>query len=182
MRLKGSVQRNVTWVEIGLKKSVLKAVYQKDLFFKIKGMPSREEHKTSFVVFTIEMNLLVKFTNPENDGLRTFNLKKPWITSYELRDTRYKLRAKICGIKSRLRQLMTVRYGTWTTPTWNYFTVQNHTVHWLNSAVPADLRRLMIVRLKYCTIRSLDGVSKISKFIVRRPSFAGFCVLTQQVQ
>jgi hypothetical protein len=77
MRLKGSVQRNVTWVEIGLKKSVLKAVYQKDLFFKIKGMPSREEHKTSFVVFTIEMNLLVKFTNPENDGLRTFNLKKP---------------------------------------------------------------------------------------------------------
>jgi hypothetical protein len=41
-------------------------------------MPSREEHKTGFSVFIIiEMNLLVELTNPANDALCAFNLKKP---------------------------------------------------------------------------------------------------------
>ncbi len=65
--LKGSVQRDVTWVnvDIGLKKSVLEK-----FFFNFKGTVSREEYKTGFNVYTtIEMNLLVEFTNPANNGL-----------------------------------------------------------------------------------------------------------------
>ncbi len=38
------------------------------------------------------MNLLNKFTNPANNGLSTFNLKRQWVTSYELKATSYELR------------------------------------------------------------------------------------------
>jgi hypothetical protein len=44
---------------------------------KFKGTLSREELKSGISFFTtIEMNLLVEFRDPANDGLRTFNLKK----------------------------------------------------------------------------------------------------------
>ncbi len=52
-----------------------KLYYRKDLFLKLKGTPSHEEQKTGFSVFTtIEINLLIEFTNSGNDRLRTFNL------------------------------------------------------------------------------------------------------------
>ncbi len=40
-------------------------------------MPSREEYKTNYSVLTAkELILLVEFTNPANDDLRTFIFKK----------------------------------------------------------------------------------------------------------
>jgi hypothetical protein len=55
-------------------------------------MPSQEAHYTGFSVFTtIEINLLVEFANPANDGLCTFILKKPKIASYELEAMSYEL-------------------------------------------------------------------------------------------
>jgi hypothetical protein len=52
-----------------LKLGTEKLCYRKNIFFKFKGTPSREEN-----VFTIiEMNLLVESTNPPNDGLPAFN-------------------------------------------------------------------------------------------------------------
>ncbi len=43
------------------------------------------------VLTTIELNLLVEFEYPANDGLCTFNLKKFSTTSYELKGTSYEL-------------------------------------------------------------------------------------------
>jgi hypothetical protein len=63
--------------------------YWKNFFFKFKGTVSREEYETGFNVYTtIEMNLLVEFTNPANDGLRTF-IYRTVNTSYELKATSY---------------------------------------------------------------------------------------------
>jgi hypothetical protein len=43
----------------------------------LKGHPSERRKITGFNVLTIiELNLLVGFTIPVNDGLNTFNLKK----------------------------------------------------------------------------------------------------------
>jgi hypothetical protein len=46
-------------------------------------------------------------------GVITYEIQA---TSYEMGDTSFEIRArtKIREIKSRLRRLMTVRYGTWT--------------------------------------------------------------------
>jgi hypothetical protein len=66
------------------------------LSFIFKGTLLQEKQKTGFsVLTTIEFNLPVKFTISANDGLRTFNLKKPLITSYELKATSYELRYKV---------------------------------------------------------------------------------------
>jgi hypothetical protein len=75
-----------------LKIGTEKLNYREDFFMKFKGTLSREEHKTGISCFTtIEMNLLVEFTDLANDGLCTFNLKKPGTTSYELKAMSYEL-------------------------------------------------------------------------------------------
>ncbi len=79
------------------------------------------------ILTTIESILMVKFTNPANEGFLTFNLNKLWITSYELLATiqttiyksynlwsiSYELWATIWDIKSRLRRMTTVWFVTW---------------------------------------------------------------------
>ncbi len=71
--------------------------------FDIKGSPLRKEHKTGFSVLTIiKLNLPVEFTNPANEELHTFILKKTMtqklrfiVTSYKLCDISHELRAKV---------------------------------------------------------------------------------------
>jgi hypothetical protein len=59
--VKGSLHRDVRGAKGGLKKILAdRLCFQKDLFIKFKGTPSREEHKTSFSVLTnIELKFLV---------------------------------------------------------------------------------------------------------------------------
>jgi hypothetical protein len=104
---------------------------------------------------------------------------EPWDTSYKLRDTsyelwgtRFKLWAMIWDIKSSLRWLMTVQYGTCSVE-WLYCAELYRTLigglscpGWLASSDDCMLQVL------YSKIISRW---KVSRFIVRRPSCAGFC-------
>ncbi len=74
----------------------------------LKGHPSERRKITGFNVLTIiELNLLVGFTIPVNDGLNTFNLKKTmnhklWAKSYELKAESYELRYKLKAMNYKL--------------------------------------------------------------------------------
>jgi hypothetical protein len=71
--IKESVQRDVTGVEIGLKKCILKSY----LTGKISFSNIKARNQAGFSILkTIKMKVLDEFTNPASNGLRTFNLKK----------------------------------------------------------------------------------------------------------
>jgi hypothetical protein len=85
---------------LGSKSLCCKTILPARFLFEFKGTPSRKEHKTGFsVVITIDLNLLIKFTNPANDGLCTFSLRnhESQASSKNLQamsyDISYKLRA-----------------------------------------------------------------------------------------
>jgi hypothetical protein len=125
-----------------------------------------------------------------NHQLR-FKSYELWTTLYKLQATRYELQAsryelwatsfsKIWDINPHLCRLLTVLYVTWAVE-WLYG-AESYCTFILDSPVPTDLRLLMIVWYRCCSVRSSAGICEISKFIKQRLSFAGFCELTQQVQ
>ncbi len=97
-----------------------------------------------------------------------------WASSYELLDTSYELGAKICDTQKPA-------CAGW----WQYGTVPGRRMIVRCRIVPyidkIQLCRLMIVRYRCCTVRSSAGTSYISKIIVLRSLFAGFCELDRQV-
>jgi hypothetical protein len=90
--------------------------------------------------------------------------------SYEL-DTIFK-------ITPALADDWTVQYsmGIWCRSAWYIDRVQ------LYLLIIRHLRQLMIVRYRCYTVLLTAGASEISLFVVRSPSFAGFCELNWQLQ
>ncbi len=150
--MKGFVQPDVRGVESRLKRSAL-ITYPGAFvhFFNLKGNSCESSKKQVWASWhlCIELNLPVNFTISANDGLRTFNLQKLWMTSYELQATS----EKFC-----LHQLMTVRHGTWAIVCL-YGTKSYHTLIEFSCpdwSVPADDCTVQVLYRKIISQQKLD--------------------------